>query len=81
MSLAGGGRDYSRGFIAADPDRAQNPGSPHPRMSEMVESALRLLLRSHRKRHKIVALPTFRSGGTLVDIADRDVLYQAMEGR
>jgi metal-responsive CopG/Arc/MetJ family transcriptional regulator len=50
-------------------------------MSEMVETALRLLLRSKRKREKIGALPSFRSGGTLVDIADRDALYQAMEGR
>jgi hypothetical protein len=49
-------------------------------MSEMVESALRLLL-SQRKRGKIDALPTFHSGGALVDIADRDALYQAMEGR
>ena len=50
-------------------------------MSEMVESALRLLLRSQRKREKIEALPTFHSGGALADIADRDALYQAMEGR
>ncbi|MGB9390875.1 MAG: ribbon-helix-helix protein, CopG family [Xanthobacteraceae bacterium] len=50
-------------------------------MSEMVESALRLLLRSQRKQDKMVALPTFHSGGPLVDIADRDALYQAMEGR
>ena len=50
-------------------------------MSELVESALRQLLRSHRKPQKIVALPTFRSGGTLTDIADREALYQAMEGR
>jgi len=50
-------------------------------MSELVESALRLLLRSQRKRQKVVGLPTFRSGGALVDIADRDALYQAMEGR
>jgi Arc/MetJ family transcription regulator len=49
-------------------------------MSELVESALRLLLRSHRKREQLVALPTFHSGGT-VDIADRNALYQAMEGR
>jgi hypothetical protein len=49
--------------------------------SELVESALRLLLRAQRNREKIVALPTFRSGGTLIDIADRDALYQAMEGR
>jgi Arc/MetJ family transcription regulator len=50
-------------------------------MSELVESALRLLLRSHRKREKLVALPTFHSGGALVDIAHRDALYQVMEGR
>jgi len=50
-------------------------------MSELVETALRLLLRFQRKREKIVALPSFRSGGALVDIADRDALYQAMEGR
>jgi Ribbon-helix-helix protein, copG family len=50
-------------------------------MSEMVETALRLLLRSQRKRGTIPALPTFRSGGAFVDIADRDALYQAMEGR
>ena len=50
-------------------------------MSGLVESALRLLLRSHRKREKLVDLPTFHSGGTLVDIADRNALYQAMEDR
>ena len=50
-------------------------------MSELVETALRLLLRSQRRREKIPVLPKFRSGGTLVDIADRDALYQAMEGR
>ena len=50
-------------------------------MSEMVETALRLLLRSQRKRGAVPALPTFHGGGTLVDIADRDALYQAMEGR
>jgi Ribbon-helix-helix protein, copG family len=50
-------------------------------MSELVESALRLLLRSHRKQEKLVPLPTFHSGGALVDIADRDTLHQAMEGR
>ncbi len=49
-------------------------------MSELVETALRLLLRSQRKRGKIPALPIFRSGGTF-DVADRDALYHAMEGR
>jgi hypothetical protein len=50
-------------------------------MSDLVETALRLLFRSQRKRGSIPVLPTFRSGGTLVDIADRDALYHAMEGR
>ena len=50
-------------------------------MSELVELALRLLLRSQRKRHNITPLPMFHGGGALVDIADRDALYQAMEGR
>jgi hypothetical protein len=50
-------------------------------MSELVETALRLLLRSQRKREAIPPLPKFHSGGTLVDVADRDALYHAMEGR
>ncbi|HEY1362451.1 MAG TPA: ribbon-helix-helix protein, CopG family [Xanthobacteraceae bacterium] len=50
-------------------------------MSELVETALRLLLRSQRKRGRLPALPRFHSGGVLVDIAERDALYQAMEGR
>jgi Arc/MetJ family transcription regulator len=50
-------------------------------MSELVESALRLLLASRRKPGRIPALPKFRSGGALVDVADRDALYHAMEGR
>ena len=50
-------------------------------MSELVETALRLLLAAQRKRGKIPTLPKFRSGGILVDVADRDALYHAMEGR
>ena len=50
-------------------------------MSELVESALRLLLQSEKSPQKLPPLPTFKSGGPLVDIADRDALYQAMEGR
>jgi metal-responsive CopG/Arc/MetJ family transcriptional regulator len=50
-------------------------------MSEMVESALRLLLRAQKKRQSIPALPKFHGGGAVVDVADRDALYQAMEGR
>jgi ABC-type phosphate transport system ATPase subunit len=50
-------------------------------MSELVETALRGLFRSQKRREDLPLLPTFHSGGTLVDIADRDALYQAMEGR
>jgi hypothetical protein len=50
-------------------------------MSELVETALRLLLRSRPKRGGLPELPTFRSGGELVDIANRDALYRAMEDR
>ena len=50
-------------------------------MSELVETALRLLFRPPRKQGKLPPLPTFRGGGMLVDVADRDALYQAMEGR
>ncbi len=50
-------------------------------MSEIVESALRLRLLQKRKRGGLLPLPKFRSGGYLVEIADRDALYQAMEGR
>jgi len=52
-------------------------------MSELVETALRLLFRSQKNpgRAALSDLPTFKSGGTLVDIADRDALYHAMEGR
>ncbi len=50
-------------------------------MSELVETALRMLLRSSGKQKSLPPLPTFQSGGALVDVADRDALYQAMEGR
>lgn len=50
-------------------------------MSELVETALRQLLQARKSRGELVPLPTFKSGGALVDVADRDALYQAMEGR
>ena len=50
-------------------------------MSELVEMALRLLFRSQRKREELRPLPTFHSGGALADVADREALYGAMEGR
>lgn len=50
-------------------------------MSEIVESALRLLLQPKHPPPPLPPLPSFESGGALVDIADREALYQAMEGR
>jgi hypothetical protein len=50
-------------------------------MSEMVEAALRLLLESPKGRSRLPGLPSFKSGGHQVNIADREALYRAMEGR
>lgn len=50
-------------------------------MSELVEAALRLLLRQRRRPADLPPLPTLSSGGHQVDIADREALYQAMDGR
>ena len=48
-------------------------------MSELVETALRLLLRRRTPDRSLAPLPTFNGGAELVDIADRDALYRAME--
>jgi hypothetical protein len=50
-------------------------------MSELVETALRRLLQTRRDPTELAPLPSFKSGGALVDIADRDALYRSMEGR
>ena len=50
-------------------------------MSELVETALRRLLQSKPDPVDPRPLPSFKSGGALVDIADREALYRAMEGR
>lgn len=51
-------------------------------ISELVEAALRLMLEPRRSnRPDIQPLPMFDLGGAYVDIADRDALFQAMEGR
>jgi plasmid stability protein len=49
-------------------------------MSELVEDALRLFLQ-HRKipGPQAARLPSFHGGEELVDIADREALYRAME--
>jgi hypothetical protein len=48
-------------------------------MSELVETALRMQFRIRKNRARVPLLPTFRSGGTLVDVASREGLYHAME--
>jgi hypothetical protein len=50
-------------------------------MSELVEVALRRLLEDVGTAKDLRPLPSFDSGGALVDVADRESLYQAMEGR
>ena len=50
-------------------------------MSELVETALRGLLRAKATTVELRPLPSFKSGGALVDVADREALYRAMEGR
>ncbi len=50
-------------------------------MSELVEMALRQLLQPKPEAVELSPLPSFTSGGALVDVADREALYQAMEGR
>jgi hypothetical protein len=48
-------------------------------MSELVEAALRLLLREPKPHQDIPPLPEFSSGGSRVDVANRQLLYDVME--
>ena len=50
-------------------------------MSDLVETALRLLFRARKSAAELSSLPSLKSGGAMVDVADREALYQAMEGR
>lgn len=50
-------------------------------ISALVEAALRRMLESEAPATDLPPLPGWESGGALVDIADREALYQAMEGR
>lgn len=45
------------------------------------EAALRLFLERREPPPPLPDLPSFASGGAVVDVADREALYQAMEGR
>jgi hypothetical protein len=48
-------------------------------LSEVVESALRAYLKELERPKELPPLPTWNSGGFLVDIDDRNALYDAME--
>jgi hypothetical protein len=52
-------------------------------MSALVESALRRLFDEHppRRQASLEPLPSFDGGAPLVDISDRDALYDRMGGR
>ena len=51
-------------------------------MSSLVEAGIRRVLEGHPQAEAGPArakLPTWRSGGLLVDVSDRDELYRVME--
>lgn len=49
-------------------------------ISELVEAALRQMLEAPvRESGELPPLPTFDGGRSLVDISDREALYDAME--
>jgi hypothetical protein len=50
-------------------------------MSDLVETALRTLFCEQRRPKTLEPLPSFRSGGALVDLANRGALYDAMSRR
>jgi len=50
-------------------------------ISALVEAALRGFLEEKPQKRHARRRPKWHSGGALVDIADRDALYKAMEGR
>lgn len=50
-------------------------------MSPLMEFALPLLLQPARAHTKLPPLPTYSSGGHLVDVVDREQCCHALEGR
>ena len=48
-------------------------------MSELVEAALRNLLLEPENKEELPLLPKFHSGGTHVNVSDREALYEVME--
>lgn len=48
-------------------------------MSELVEAALRAMLRPRTRTETLPPLPEFSTGGARVNVANRDALYEVME--
>lgn len=48
-------------------------------MSALVETGVRMVLKKESPTGKIPPLPSFSMGGALVDYADREALYRAMD--
>jgi Ribbon-helix-helix protein, copG family len=57
-------------------ERAAREGTT---LSEIVEGALRAYLKELDQPKELPPLPTWNSGGFLVDIDDRNALYDAMD--
>ena len=51
----------------------------HKTMSDLVETALRALLRGRAPKQNLPELPLFDTGGAKVDVSNRDALYDLME--
>ena len=49
-------------------------------MSELVEAALRALMEPQQREVDLPPLPEFGGGGLRVNVANRDALYNVMEG-
>jgi len=49
-------------------------------MSEMVEAALRTIVEPEPRAARLPPLPEFGGGGLRVNVANRDALYNVMEG-
>lgn len=49
-------------------------------MSELVEAALRAIVEPEQRDFKLPPLPAFNGGGIRVNVANRDSLYNVMEG-
>lgn len=48
-------------------------------MTELLEAALRRFLESETERKPLPPLPTFDGGGHLIDIANRESLYEVLD--